>query len=80
MEMNGQFHAPAALSPGKEPPTRAPDPIWKLWSREESLAPAGIRTPTVQPVARHFTDWAHQYNGDNYIMRGLFDNAQSWNC
>jgi hypothetical protein len=27
------------------------EPIWTLWSRDKYLAPAGNRTPTVQPVA-----------------------------
>jgi hypothetical protein len=37
MEVNGQFHAPAALTSGKEAPVRigleagrAPEPIWTL--------------------------------------------------
>jgi hypothetical protein len=29
-----------------------------LWSWEKSLAPAGYRTPAIQPIARRYTDWA----------------------
>jgi hypothetical protein len=58
MEVNGQLHAPAALSTGKEPLIPivyevgwTPEPMWTLWSTETSLAPPGKRTPVVQPVA-----------------------------
>jgi hypothetical protein len=27
-----------------------PEPVWTLWNREKSLAPAGDRTPTAYPV------------------------------
>jgi hypothetical protein len=44
MEVNGQLHAPAALSPGKELPVPtgyevrwAPEPVWMLWRRENLL-------------------------------------------
>jgi hypothetical protein len=36
----------------------SPEPVWTLWRREKSLVPAGNRTPAVQPVTRHYTDWA----------------------
>jgi hypothetical protein len=36
----------------------APEPVWTLWSWEESLAPVGNRIPAVQPVAHRYTDWA----------------------
>jgi hypothetical protein len=58
MEVYGQFHAPAALSSGKEPPIPivyeagwTAEPMWTLWSTEKSLAPAGNQTPVVLPVA-----------------------------
>jgi hypothetical protein len=57
MEVSGQFHAPAAVSPGKEPqvpigqePGCAPESIWTLFSREKSLTPA--RNSAVRPVTR----------------------------
>ena len=46
--MGGQRHAPAALTPGKDPVPivqeagRAPGPVWK---GAESLTPIGIRSP-----------------------------------
>jgi hypothetical protein len=61
----GQWSAsrPAALAPRREAPVPigmeagwAPDPVWTLWSREESLIPAGNQTPPVQPLARRHTD------------------------
>jgi hypothetical protein len=42
MEVSGQFHAPAALPPGKQPPVSigqeagwAPEPVWTCCRREE---------------------------------------------
>jgi hypothetical protein len=35
-----------------------PQPVWTLCSREKSLAPAGNRTPAIQPVTRRYADWA----------------------
>jgi hypothetical protein len=64
MEVSGHFHAPAASPPGKEPPVsigyqawRAPEAVWTLWSRENTLVPAGIRTPAVQSATGRYTDW-----------------------
>jgi hypothetical protein len=63
MEVSGQLHTPAALLLGKEHPVPigyeagcAPEPVWTLWSREKSLAPAGNRTPAFQPVAHRYAD------------------------
>jgi hypothetical protein len=61
---SGQLHAPTVLPPGKQPPVPigqeagwSSEPVWTLW-RRENLPSAGNRTPTIQPVARRFTDWA----------------------
>jgi hypothetical protein len=35
-----------------------PEPVWKLWSREKSLAPTGNWTLAFQPLACRYTDWA----------------------
>jgi hypothetical protein len=52
-----------ALPPGKEPPVPtvqeagwAPEPVWTQRLEEKSSASVGDRTPTVQPVIRHYTD------------------------
>jgi hypothetical protein len=63
MDVSDKLYASAALPLKKEPRNGqevgwAPEPAWTLWSREKSLAPAGNRTTAVQPVARHYTDWA----------------------
>jgi hypothetical protein len=57
LEVRGQLHASAALSPKKKLPETivyeaewAPEPIWTLWRRQKSLASAGIRAPVVKPV------------------------------
>jgi hypothetical protein len=36
----------------------APEPVWTLWGREKSVSSTGNRTPTFQPVATDYTDWA----------------------
>jgi hypothetical protein len=54
MGVSGQRHAPAALYPwGKDP-----EPVWMQVLEEKSSAPVGDQTPIVQPVVRHYTDWA----------------------
>jgi hypothetical protein len=35
-----------------------PEPVWTQRLEEKCFAPAGNRTPIVQPVVRHYTDWA----------------------
>jgi hypothetical protein len=57
MEVSGQFHEPAALSPRKGPSVLigseagwSPDPVWSRWRREKYSAPAGKGAPIVQPV------------------------------
>jgi hypothetical protein len=51
-----------ALAPGKGPPVPivqeagwASEPVWTKRIEEKSFAPAGDRTPVVQPVVRHYT-------------------------
>jgi hypothetical protein len=59
MEVSGQLHAPTALFPGKVP--RYPYDrklVWTMRNREIFFALVGNQTPAVQPVARHYTDWA----------------------
>jgi hypothetical protein len=34
----------------------APEPVWTQRLEEKSSAPAGDRTPVVQPIVRHYTD------------------------
>jgi hypothetical protein len=36
----------------------APEPVWTQGLEEKSSAPVGDRTPFVQSVVRHYTDWA----------------------
>jgi hypothetical protein len=66
MGVSGQRHAPAALyHRGKDlrypldtEAGWAPDPVWTQRLEENSSVPIGDRTPIVQPVVRHYTDWA----------------------
>jgi hypothetical protein len=69
MEMNGQLHVPAALPPGKQSLVPnvyeiwwASEPVWMLWRREKVIAPAGNRTPTIQPVGS-FSLYRLRYRG-----------------
>jgi hypothetical protein len=64
MEVSSLLHVSAPLPPGKEPPGThsiaswmCPEHFWMLHRREKSLAPAGNRTPGVQPIARRYADW-----------------------
>jgi hypothetical protein len=61
MEVSGKLHAPAALSPGKEPLV----PLDRRLSERQSRSGHGgeeknsqplleIRTPIVQPIAQHY--------------------------
>jgi hypothetical protein len=54
-----------ALPPWKGPPVPtgyeagwAPEPVWKQRLEEKSSASVGDRTPVVQSVVGHYTDWA----------------------
>jgi hypothetical protein len=67
MGVSGQRHAPTALLPaGKGPPVPigqeagwAQVPVWTQRVEEKFFAPAGDRTPIVEPVVRHYTAWAN---------------------
>jgi hypothetical protein len=57
MEVSGQLHTSAALTPGNKHPVHigqeagwAPKSVWALWRREETLAPARNRTPAVDSL------------------------------
>jgi hypothetical protein len=63
MEVSGQLHAPATLPPGKEPLGTHWIGRWEglradqdVREKRKSVASVGNRTPTVQPVARRYTD------------------------
>jgi hypothetical protein len=67
LEASGQLHAPAALTPGKEPPVPIgeevgliPEPVWTTWRRENSwfYRESNSGPSVVQPVASHYTDCA----------------------
>jgi hypothetical protein len=54
-----------ALPPGKQPSVPivqeagwVPEPVWTQGLEEKSSASDGDRTPAVQSVVRHYTDWA----------------------
>jgi hypothetical protein len=66
MGVSDQRHAPAALYPrGKDNPVPivqgagwAPESVWTQRLEEKYSVPVGDRTPIIQPVVRHYTDWA----------------------
>jgi hypothetical protein len=87
--VSGQRHAPAALlPPGKGPPVPvvqeagwASEPVWTQRIEEKSLAPAGDRSPVVQPVVRHCTAWANpapNLTRANKIKCAFFHCFQLW--
>jgi hypothetical protein len=69
MGVSGQRHSPAALlPPGKGPPVPiaqeaewAPESVWTQRLEEKFFRlcrGSNVDRPVVQPVARHYTDWA----------------------
>jgi hypothetical protein len=61
MGVSGQHHAPAALYPPVpivQEAGWAPEQVWTQRLKEISSASVGNRTPVVQSVVRHYTDWA----------------------
>jgi hypothetical protein len=66
MGVSGEHHAPAALYPrGRDPryplDRRLGGPQSRVWTQgleEKSSVSVGDRTPVVQSVVRHYTDWA----------------------
>ena len=62
MRVGGQYNAPAAVTPGKEPVPIVQEAGWApgpVWTGAENLArPPGFDPRSVQPVASRYTDWA----------------------
>jgi hypothetical protein len=64
VEVGGQVHVPAVLSRGKRPQypldrrLSGPQIPSGRCEEEKNRDPAAIWTQAVQPVARHYTDWA----------------------
>jgi hypothetical protein len=61
MVVGGQSHAPATLPPGERPFFRRLGGTQAGLDRCGKSHPTGIRSPTVQPVASCYTDYAHTY-------------------
>jgi hypothetical protein len=82
MGVSGQRHAPAALyRRGKDPRYPldrkeagwAPEPVWTQGLEEKSSAPVGDRTPIVQAVVRHYTDWATAAMVSEILVTSIID-------
>jgi hypothetical protein len=62
MEVSGQLHASVALIPGKQPPfyrgLGGPHSLSELYEEKKKHNPAGNRTPSIQPIACLYTNWA----------------------
>jgi hypothetical protein len=61
MGVSDQHHAPAALYspvPTVQEAAWVPEPVWTQRLEEKSSASVGDRTPFVQSVVSHYTDWA----------------------
>jgi hypothetical protein len=70
-----------ALPPGKGPIVQeagwASKQVWTQRLEEKSSASVGDRTPVVQSVVRHYTDWAtpapnlYMYSSSNYWLNSI---------
>jgi hypothetical protein len=74
MEVSGQLHAPAALPPRQEPSGTHLTGGWVgpksrsgCCGEEKNLAPAGNRTPAVQPVVGRCADYAIPARVNSFI-------------
>jgi hypothetical protein len=62
-----------SLPPGKDPVPIVQEAGWApepVWTGAENLTPTGIRSPTVQPVASRYTDYATRPT--DYQMPGAY--------
>jgi len=58
-----RFCSGRSLPPGKDPVPIVQEAGWApgpVWTGAENLTPPGFDPRTVQPVARHYTDWANR--------------------
>jgi hypothetical protein len=74
MVVSGQFHAPDALRPRKEPlvPTGyeawwVPEPVWTRWWGKNSYPLSGLETSIIQPVAQHYTTELFREKGTYFL-------------
>jgi hypothetical protein len=61
MGVDGQRHAQAAFTPGKDPVPIIQEAEWTpgpVWICAENPAPPGFDPRTFQPAASRYTDWA----------------------
>jgi len=68
--MAGQRHTPAALHPGMRPDSHCTEGLWAPGSAgkgAENLVPTGIRSPDIQPVASHYTEYFIQVRSEKII-------------
>jgi hypothetical protein len=74
-----------ALPPDKEPPVPfvqeagwAPEPVWKQRLQKKTSASVRDRTPAVQSVVRHYTDWATPAHDSSMGVRSIVKNVIFW--
>jgi hypothetical protein len=76
MGVSGQRYAPVTFSPGERTPVPivqeagwVPEPVWTQRLEEKSFRlcrGSNVDRAVVQPVARHYTDWATQHTSYIY--------------